>query len=326
MVKQKDWKVVAVCIDLDWTEEPWENDSHYDVKSLQDAYAYLFSKAEVRRMKFFATSYEWYNKKKDIFEKGWIYDRALGWIHVYNVRADFIFDKSPLDEKTRPIKKLLDKKKGMINPLEIEEICYDKNLTFKFFRDITPRSVLVKNKGQVLKNLPKIRTDRIVLKPTKASGAEGVYIVGKDEDIGKIKGEHLLQEFVECKNMPSFGKYGVYDLRVIVSNGKIIDALYRISKPGVFTSNVSTGGGMKFVGPKGVPSKVLKEVKKIDEKFKNYGPRLYSADFVIDPNDNVWLIELNSKPGFFYYLQFNKKDTLTKFVNYLLDSIEKRIH
>ncbi len=326
MAKKEEFKIVAVCDDLSWTEKPFEKKKHYPVKDLQDSYMDLFLKAESKNLKFVETNFDWYDKNKNIFKKGWIFDEALGWKQIKNFKADFIFDKSPLSKKYESFKKYFSRKHMILNPHYIEELCSDKLITYNMFKMYVPMTIRVNNKEEFLKKLKKVRTEKIVVKPEFGSSAEGVKIIDKHDAIRnppKIKKNTLLQEFVECKRMNKWRfHYGVFDLRIILGEGDIIDSFFRVSKKGVLTSNVSTGGRSVFVHKENLPKGVLKSIKSIDYKLRKYKPRLYTLDFVIDKENRVWLIEMNSKPGFFFYSQYAEHKRKNKFEKKLIEEIK----
>ena len=111
--------------------------------------------------------------------------------------------------------------------------------------------------------------------------------------------------------------YGVYDIRVVLSQGKIIDSYIRASrKKSILMSNVALGGKEIFIHKDQIPKEAMKDLDLIEKKFKHYKSRLYTADFVIDKNGKVWLIELNDKPGIFLqkssYAWKERRDKIAK--------------
>ena len=74
-----------------------------------------------------------------------------------------------------------------------------------------------------------------------------------------------------------------------------------------------------------IPKQVLKDIKKVESKLKHYNPRLYTMDFVIDKNNKVWLIEMNSKPGFFFYSEYAKHKRQEKFEKALIKAIKENV-
>lgn len=322
-------KVVAVCANIEWTKKPFEKEKYYPAKVLQEVYMDLFLKAESENLKFVETNFDWYDKNKNVFKKGWIYDEALDWKQIFDFKADFILDKSPLTKRYESYKRYFSKKHMILNPHFIDELCSDKLKTYNMFKVFVPLSIKVNNKKELLKQLKNIRTEKIVLKPEYGSSAEGVRILDRHKVIGnppKIKKNTILQEFVECKKTNRFRfHYGVYDLRVVLSQGKVIDSYFRVSKMGILTSNVSTGGKVVFIHKNKIPKQVLKDIKKVESKLKHYNPRLYTMDFVIDKNNKVWLIEMNSKPGFFFYSEYAKHKRQEKFEKALIKAIKENV-
>ena len=96
-------------------------------------------------------------------------------------------------------------------------------------------------------------------------------------------------------------------------------------KKGILTSNISTGGKAVFIHKDQVPKQVLKEVKMVDSKLKHYKPRLYAMDFVIDKNNKVWMIEMNSKPGFFFYSEYAQHKRQEKFEKTLIKIVRDSV-
>ena len=329
MIMMHKIKTVVICTDLEWGKKPFEKAAHYSSKSLHDAYGILFKNGDERNLHFVQSNFDWYDKKKRIFKKGWAFDKKQGWFQVFNIKANFVFDKSPLSRKYLPYKKYFSKKKMMINHLFIEKLCSDKLMTYKLFKSFVPMTVKVNNEKQFLRKLKKIRTEKIVVKPEFGSSAVGVQILNKRDAMitpPEIKKDYILQEFVDCKKMKKFGSYGVFDMRVVAAHGKIIDQLVRVSKKGVLTSNVSTGGKMIFIKRRDIPKEISAKVHSVDRKISKYGPRIYAADFMIDSKNRVWLIELNSKPGFFYYLEYKKYKRLKIFCTNLIEGIKKQTY
>jgi len=320
-------KTVVICTNVAWGGKPFEKAKHYSHKSLQDAYGILFKNGDEKGVSFVQSNFDWYDKKRKIFRKGWAYDKE--WKQVFDIKADFIFDKSPLSSKYLPYKKYFSKKKMMINHLFIEKLCSDKFMTYKLFKSFVPMTVKVNNEKQFLRKLKKIRTDKIVIKPEFGSSAVGVEILNKRDVMitpPEIKKNYILQEFVDCKKIKKFGSYGVFDMRIVAAHGEIIDQLVRVSKKGVMTSNISTGGKMIFIKRRDIPKEISEKVHSVDRKIAKYGPRIYAADFMIDSKNRVWLIELNSKPGFFYYLEYKKYKRLKIFCTNLIEGIKKQIY
>ena len=297
--------VVAICGDSDFGKKPYENVKKYNPKILRETYAHLFLTGEQSNIKFIKTSYDWYNPKTNKFSKGWTYDENLGWAKLEKeFEADVIFDKMPDTKKIMQYRRIFARRKMLFNPYYIEKVCTDKYETYKIFRALSPRTFKIRNKTELKEYLNKIRTDKVVYKPTKGSSARAIIICDKEDLLGKVREineEKILQEFVESHDNKRIRiHHGVFDLRVVLSQGKIIDSYIRASKnKNILMSNTALGGKMIFIHKDQIPKKIIKDLNTIEKEFKHYKSRLYTADFVIDKNNRVWLIELNDKPGIF---------------------------
>lgn len=298
--------IIAFCGESGWGNKPYEKVKRYNPKLLRETYAHLFLTAEKKHIKFIKTSYAWYDKKTNTFSKGWIYDKDLGWTKIEkDFKADVIFDKIlSKRKKIRDYKKSFSRRKMLFNHYYIERVCTDKYETYKMFKALSPRTFKIKTKEDLKNKLKKIRGDMVVFKPDEGSSARGIIICKKEDLLKKVKEIKelmILQEFIRCnKNKRIRVHYGVYDLRVVLSQGKIADAYIRASKnKKILMSNTALGGRMIFMPADKLPKEILKDLKIIERKFKKFKSRLYTADFVIDEKGKVWLIELNDKPGVF---------------------------
>lgn len=295
---------IVVCTETSWGMDPFDNIENYSKKRVLQAYSELFKTSLKQDVKMYKSNLIWYDKKKDQFTKGWSYSKKRGWIQEFNISFDSIWDKCPFTKEFIPFKKIFYKKGNILNHEFIERVASDKKITKEFLSDFMPRDYIINSKKDFIIYISQIRTNKFVLKPTIGSSAKGVVILNKgkynlnDLDFSK---QMLLQEYVQCrKNLFDF-PYGVFDYRIIFNGYKIIDAFYRISREGVLTSNVSTGGRSINIPLGKITPKVNNLVKKIDNKLGVKKPRLYTLDFIVDENNNYWLIEINAKPGFTHF-------------------------
>ena len=293
--------IVALCGSSDWGRLPYEKEK-YNSEMLRVLYSSLILKARRKGIELYRTSYKWYDK--NIFKKGWSYNKEEGWIKVYNIKADMIYDKDSYYEKANKLRKFFSKRKMLFNSFYIQNICADKYKTYKLFKKFVPKTFLIKNKNNLKSVLEKIKTEKVVFKPTKGSSARDIIICNKKnllKKVRKIKEEYVLQEFLVCKKEKKIKEnYGVYDIRIVISRGKIIDSYIRASKnEKILVSNVGRGGKEIYISKNKIPKQILRLVTIIDNKFNKYKARLYTADFLIDKKEKVWLIELNDKPGIF---------------------------
>ena len=315
-------KTVVIADDGEWAKMPWHYMKLYSKKDLRDAYSHLFEKAKRFGLKLYKSNFKWY--KNGRFTKGWEYGN--GWKQVKGIKPDFIMDKGSLQIKNNEKwKRAFDKKKKILNPYYIEELCSNKMLTAKTYPSLVPKCFLVHNRKQLDRVMKKIRTQKVVLKPVDGSSAKGLSIADRDKLPRTIKKGMVAQEFVDAScGLRGFVK-GTYDMRCVTINGKIVDCFIREAPPGKLTSNYSTGGKFIWVNLNKIPMKIRAAVKKIDSKLKKYKARIYTADFVIDCSDRLWLIEMNSKPGFFFYGSHGKLDIRERFEDNLIKAIKKAI-
>ncbi|MBW2992404.1 ATP-grasp domain-containing protein [Candidatus Woesearchaeota archaeon] len=290
---------LVMAYEHEWGKAPsWPTIKEYGLENINKAYFKLARQAAKKGFKFYTSAFEWF--KKGRFTKGWAIE-GRGYKQAFDIKPDVIFDKTKLVPKYIKFKKYFSKKGIMLNPYYIEDLCSDKFKTFRLFPRLTPGLFLVKNKKELKNKIKKIKTKLVVLKPRKGSSAHGLWICSKKEALKKnIKGDYVLQEFIDTRKGIKGLVKGVYDIRVIMAGGKFTYAWIRVAKKG-FVSNISRGGKLVLLRNEQIPRKILKAARQIDNKLKNYNPRIYTADFILDENGDARLIELNSKPGFFFY-------------------------
>jgi glutathione synthase/RimK-type ligase-like ATP-grasp enzyme len=292
-------KDICIINDIKWSNRPFDLETTYDQDQLRFAYEVLSTEAKKQNARFVMTNLDWFDQETDSFKKGWEF-KDNKWNQIKDISYDYIFDKYPTNKKTLELKNYFNNKGIMVNELEFEDFCYDKAKTQEFLKEFSPKSFEVKSQLELCEKLKEITTEKVVIKPTIGSGAYGVEIVSKQDAYNlEILEPSLLQEYVESKQYPTHGDYGVFDMRFFVSNGEILTGYYRFSKPGVLTSNVSTGGRVEMFRVEDIDSLSLDFVKTIDNMIsQRFSNRFYAIDIVIDPNDKLFLIELNSKAGF----------------------------
>jgi len=228
---------------------------------------------------------------------GWILKNNK-WIKVKDKEIDYIYRYfDPLWDKI--FKKLT---KGFnipsINKKELDYFCWDKFKTAKKFKKFCPKTYLVKDIHDLKKAFSKIK-GKVVLKPRFGVQGIGAVVLNKFKKI-KIKEEMVAQEFIDTSNgIPELKIKGVHDLRVILLNGKIEHSYVRLAEKGDFRSNCAKGGHKIFV--KKIPKAVIPIINKVNKKFKKFIPRLHTVDVIFDENGKVYLMELESQLGTYYY-------------------------
>ena len=232
-------KNIVIADDGEWADLPWHYMKIYSKKELRESYSHLFEKAKRFGLNFYKSNFEWYKSGK--FTKGWEYNQ--GWKQVKGIKPDFIMDKGSLQIKNNvKWKKAFDKKKRILNPYYIEELCSNKMMTAKAYPTLVPKCFLVNNRKQLDRAMKKLGTQKVVLKPVDGSSAKGLSIVDRNKLPGSIRKGTVAQEFVDASCGLQGLVKGIYDLRCVTINGKIVDCFIRKAPPGKLTSHLSTGG------------------------------------------------------------------------------------
>ena len=251
----------------------------------------------------YRASFNWYDKKRNVFKKAWAF-RNKKWIKITTpVKPDLIFDKimGKRDYRMFDIKMEIAKKVKIFNHPLFRTMIDNKLAQYLFLEEFMPKSFLATNMSEFKKTLPKIKSNKVVVKPLYGSGGFGIIIENKN----KIKEKDLefpvfIQEFVKSeKGIPGFSKKDeVSDLRMIFINHKLIYALSRIAKKGSLFTNFHQGATAILVPEKNIPNSVKNVSKKITEKLSVYPEANYSLDFIFTNSGQPILVEMNTTPGF----------------------------
>lgn len=254
-----------------------------------------------------------------VLQKG-VFHESGEWHRCSDFEVNVVYDKYKFDGKTRQLKKIITEKFHVINKFGLERICKDKLMTYKQFQGIVPetRVATKENVRRMLSESPKV-----VLKPRYDYGGEGVELIDSIEDFEP--GENLLaQKFMDAsKGYEELGVKGVHDLRVLVINGSPQAAYFRLADEG-FISNVSMGGSIKFIDNEEIPEAALEKVREVSGVLEKWNPSFYSVDMVFDSEDEVHVLELNSKPGLNFYddeeIRGRKKPVMENLIDQLVDN------
>lgn len=274
-------------------------------ETLKRVYERLFRIAEKKNVRLFRAGIK--NFKKGIFSTAWEYKRK--WIKLRNVSPDLIYDKCAASQEYNRIKLEIQKYVRMINSPELSRIADDKALTVKIFPSISPRTFLINNNAQLKKQLKKIRTSKVVIKPISGSGGAGVIFLERNKLLKRQfetkRFPAVLQEFIDTSSGIKGVIKGVHDLRSVIINGNIHHSLLRLAKKGSLACNIARGAKERYLPKNKTPRSVKIMVRKIDNRLRRYGKRIYCIDFMVDQNQKLWLVELNSRPGLYGYTKEN---------------------
>lgn len=187
----------------------------------------------------------------------------------------------------------------VVNDPLFDRIARDKWLTYQAFPGLMPPTYRIDADTWQLV-FDQIETDTVVLKPV--AGTEGVGIIVQDKttidlpSLGLTE-PYIAQPFVESSGgIPGLCE-GRHDLRVIVFGGRPTLAFLRMPRPGGVVSNLSQGGSARVVELTDVPTQIMESVRQIDDHYRSYRSRIYTADFLMK-DGRAYLIETNTRPGF----------------------------
>ncbi len=231
---------------------------------------------------------------KSVFKKTYRFSEKGVLEESGEVVADVVFDKGDKDTF-----RFTDAKK-LINPRYINEICFDKDKTYKLFPQFSPKSVLAQNYGEAASARATFGAEKkVVVKPYSGFEGVGVQIVKPEDDL-EIDQQHypvIVQEFIDSSGGVEGLIEGVHELRLVIMNGDIVMSFFRTPPEGSLLVNVSQGGKLHFVPAEDLPASALEIAKLVDEHFNEQGDRAYSVDMAFDSSGDARLIELNSRPA-----------------------------
>ncbi|MFC1651607.1 RimK family alpha-L-glutamate ligase [Patescibacteria group bacterium] len=273
----------------------------------RSAFECLYSLARKNNVDFYRASIKWF--KKGVFKKGWTFD-GKKWIKVKNIKPNLIDDKCTISFENSILKKKIKKFIPIINDPYFEQICADKFISYLTFPDLIPKTVLIDRYSDPLKLSQQFESKKVVLKPPDGFGGRGVEILNKDKlKNKKIDAGMIMQEFIDTTGgIPGIAK-GAYDLRLFMINEEIAYAYYRVAKKGELLSNIHRGAKMINIENKDIPSSTLPLVKKILDRFKTFECKIFTIDLFFDRKGKPYVVEINSKPGLFFYKEDKKLQT-----------------
>jgi glutathione synthase/RimK-type ligase-like ATP-grasp enzyme len=281
----------------------WRKAKPFSNKDYQYSYEYFYTLCKRSGIQMYRASYEWYDYKKHIFKHAWIYEgEGAKWRKVNNIKPDLVYDKTKARLETYFKKEIIGQSYSFINNQVFTRIIDDKLIVSMIFEKWSKKNWLIKNLPELKKILPKIKTEKIVLKPISESGGKGIQIIDKNKAMKKavMDREYLVQEFIDSSGgVPGISK-GMHDLRVVLINDKIIYAYIREPKKDSYLANLAQGGSLSIIQKNKLPAAIGPIISRANEIFAAFEPRIYAIDFMFDKKGRPWIVELNSMPGLFF--------------------------
>jgi ribosomal protein S6--L-glutamate ligase len=203
-----------------------------------------------------------------------------------------------------------------VNNRQTIEECSDKFRTILKIADaglLAPKTSLVTNEKGLKAAFERVgETFPIVMKTL--TGAKGIGVFKADtwegmrstlQTIWKINPdtEIILQKFIDAG----------FDIRVHVLGGKVIAAMKRFKIKEDFRSNYSLGGKVEKLEltPEQEDAAII--------AAKAVGAVWAGVDIMIDKNDNIFIIEVNSSPGTEGIIKATGKPIMDMFMDYILN-------
>ena len=268
----------------------------------RESYEIITRLAKEKGIDIFFSGMAFWDEKK--FIKASYFDpEKKSWIYTKNIRPDLIFDKITTSFFNVALKRNLEKQVPVLNPALFDLICNNKFLNYLIFEELYPKSFLVSNMRELKSKLHHIKTDKVVIKPTIGTCGKNVGIMnrGKIKTLG-IKNDHfLLQEFIDSSRGIQNVIKGTHDLRITIIDNKIIYAYLRTPQKGSLLCNIALGGKMKNIKNSEIPKEAAMVCKKIMEKLSPFENLVYSIDMAMDKDGKMKVIEMNSRPGVYFY-------------------------
>ena len=187
----------------------------------------------------------------------------------------------------------------IVNTPEFKYFCNSKIATTQYLTKYFPKTILATTPQEIRQAFEKIETSLVAVKPNFGSNGRGVIIAEKETiDPTKIRGEHIVQEFIDTSN----GIPGIcetyHDLRITTLNDTPVLCRVRTPMEGSLVSNANKGAPVFEVELNELPKAILDFYKEVHGEVKlKYPKPMYSMDMGMTPA-GPYLIELNSHTAF----------------------------
>ncbi len=188
----------------------------------------------------------------------------------------------------------------VLNYFEFDEICRDKIITANMFSYIQPQTILLNDYNDYLKNISKIKTDYVVLKPRFWEWCKWVNILKRNditEELYESWKDIIMQNFMDSSLWIPWMVEGIHELQIYCINWEYSGSRMKIPAKWQLVASLAWEFRWKAfpVKKSDIPKIVFEELQKIDSKFEKFDMRVYRADFM---NTKDWykIVELNSRP------------------------------
>ena len=200
----------------------------------------------------------------------------------------------------------------IFNPARSIEKAVDKYYTSALLEEAgikSPRTVVTESFSDAMKGFKELGRD-IVVKPLFGSLGMGITRVSSEDIAYRVfralemtNSVYYLQEFIP---------HGGVDIRVFVIGGEVVASMKRVSDG--WKTNISSGGKAQKYEPR-------ENIKEICLKASDKLGLEYTGVDVMLHDDDVYIIELNSTPGWEGLQSVTEIDITKKLANYILSKI-----
>lgn len=303
----------------------WNKEGLFSDKQYRDSYEFFYSLCRKNNIEMFGASYDWYDYENKIFKHAWTFDKTKGWNRVNNITPDLIYDKTKSTIEAYYKKELISKNYPFINSLRFTRILDDKLITSLIFHKWSKKSWIVNNPKQLKNILPKIKSQKFVIKPISESGGKNVQIIDKKEALEKIVfgDDYIVQEFIDSSSGVPGVSETMHDLRLVFVNDKLSYSYIREPEKGNYLANLAQGGSLSIVSKDKIPQSLNSIIRCATKVFETFVPRIYCIDFMFDENKRPWIVELNSMPGL--YFTPPEKPYMLELYKELIETFKKKL-
>lgn len=250
--------------------------------------------------------------------------------------STLIFDKfSPIRESRKSRRQLLFSSTDIkpFNDPDLFNLFFDKQKTYEKLSEYSiPTVSLGNNNLQSVKNAcktliklihshPALKdfSPDIIMKDRFGAGGRRIYKfkTGQSEDMLAIIRKntnisYIIQPFIKFDQGFSYHNHPApTDIRLIYLKGKIVQSYIRVAKSGEFRCNEHQGGLLTYLSLKEIPRLLVAKANLI-AKTLNKKHSLFTLDFIISNNGNVYFLEGNTGPGLDWNVSLKKNEIEAK--------------